>query len=84
VALVENGLLRGVRLWNLVLGVVSVPEQFLALAAPKEFRLGNVRPLRRGGGVQSGAAHDGLCDAGHAEIEREDAMHLVFVSVNDV
>ena len=59
-ALVEDGLLRGFWFRNLVLGVVSVPEQLLALAAPKEFGLGNVRPLRRGGGGQSGAAHDGL------------------------
>jgi hypothetical protein len=35
-ALIENGLLRGVRLWNLVLGVVSVPKQLPALAAPEE------------------------------------------------
>ena len=36
VTLVEDGLLRGVRLGNLVFGVVSVPEQLPALSAPKE------------------------------------------------
>src|ERR1039458_735178 len=84
VALIEDGLLRGVRPWNLVLGVVSVPEQLPALAAPQEFRLGNVRLPPRGGGGQNGASHDGLCDARCAEIEQEDVAKLVAAPVDDI
>ena len=83
-ALVEDGLLRGVRLWNLVFGVVGVPEQLLALAAPKEFGFRDVGPLQRGGGGQNGASHDGLCDARCAEIEQEDAAEFVAAPVDDI
>ena len=77
VALIEDRLRGGVRLRNLILGVVGVPEQLPALAAPEELRLRDVGPLRRGGGGQNGAGHDGLCDAGCAEIEQEGAPEPV-------
>ena len=83
-ALVEDGLLRGVRLRNLILGVVGVPEQLPALAAPPEFRFGNVRPLGRGGGGQNGASHAGIWDARCAEIEQEDAVQLGTSPINVV
>ena len=72
-ALVKDGLLRGVGFWNLLLDVVGVPEQLPALAAPQEFCFGDVRPLRRGGGIKEGAGHAGLYDARRAQIEQEEA-----------
>lgn len=57
-ALIEDGLRGGVRLWDSFPVVVGDPEQLPALSTPQELRLGNVGPLRRRGGVQSDAAHD--------------------------
>ena len=84
VPLIEDRLCGGVSFGNLILGVVGDPEQLPALAAPQEFRLGNVRPLRRSGGVQSGAAHTRSCNAGRSQIEQEDAPELVAAPVDDV
>jgi len=73
-ALVEDGLLRGIGFWNLILGVVRIPKQLPALTAPEEFCFGDVRPLRCGGSIKEGAGHAGLCDAGRAQFEQEEAV----------
>ena len=74
----------GVRFRNLVLGIIGVPQQLPALAAPEEFRLGNVGPLRRGGGSQNGAAYVASCNSRCAEIEHEDTTQLVAAPVDNV
>ena len=73
-ALVEDGLLLGIGFWNLILGVVRIPKQLPALTAPEEFCFGDVRPLRCGGSIKEGAGHAGLCDAGRAQFEQEEAV----------
>jgi len=62
VPLVEHRLLLGIRLWDQVLGVVSVPEELRALEAPKEFRFGDVRRGRIANPTRirhCGPRHDG-------------------------
>ena len=88
-ALVEDGLLRGVRFGDLVFGVVGVPKKFPTLAAPETFRLGNVGPLS--GGVEYDAAHDlpnarvaaSVQDAGSAQFKDERALNPVFATADD-
>jgi len=77
VALVEDGLLLGVRFRDQVFGVVGVPKELGALEAPKELGFGDERK----GGIVSctvigryAARHEGMVPRNESDVTADSAM----------